>query len=422
MIVWRQRLVRAWLMSALLGAACHAFAQAPVPEAAKPSTTEAPKLPTTEAPKPAAPAMAGAPSPGGPPAGPPPVPVSVAAVVRKDTPVWLRGLGTVQALQSVQVRARVDGTLMRVPVTEGQDVKQGDLLAVIDPRPYQAILDAALAKKRQDEALLSAARADMARYAMLAEKEIASRQKLEATTAQVGQITAVLAADEAQIDAAKLNLAFCYITAPFDGRVGLRAIDPGNLLRAAEVASVMPLAQLRPIAVMFTMPQDTLPAIQRAMAAGRPRVVAFASDDKTELDQGVLLTIDNAIDAATGTIKVKAIFPNAAYKLWPGQFTNARLLIGAGAGALIVPSGAVQHGQDRLFVFVVKPDQTVVSQTVELERDDGVTTVIAKGLEEGQRIVTEGHSRLRNGSRVVITNAPKPASPPAPPPAVAAGG
>ncbi len=406
MIVWRQRPVRIWLMLALSGIACHAFAQAHAQEAPKP------------APPPAA--SAGSPPgspPGGPPAGPPPVPVSVAPVVRKDMPVWLRGLGTVQALQTVQVRSRVDGTLMRVPVAEGQDVKQGDLLAVIDPRPYQAILDAALAKKRQDQALLAAAKADMARYTALAEKEIASKQKLETTTAVVGQITATLAADEAQIDAARLNLVFCYITAPFDGRVGLRAIDPGNLLRAAEVASVMPLAQLRPIAITFTLPQDTLPAIQRAMAAGKPRVVAFASDDKTELDQGVLLTIDNTIDTATGTIKVKATFPNTAYKLWPGQFTNARLLIGAGAGALIVPSGAVQHGQDRLFVFVVKPDQTVMSQTVELERDDGVVTVIAKGLEEGQRIVTDGHSRLRNGSRVIITNAPRPA-----PPATAAGG
>ena len=333
------------------------------------------------------------------------MPVSVALVVRRDVPIILRGLGTVQALQSVQLRSRVDGTLLRVPVTEGQDVKQGDLLAVIDPRPYQALLDAALAKRRQDEALLSMAKADLTRYASLAAKEIASKQKLENTQALVGQIAATISADEAQIDAAKLNLAFCYITAPFEGRVGLRTIDPGNFVRAAEVTSVMPLAQLRPIAVTFTVPQDNLPAIQRAMAAGKSPVVAFASDDKTELAQGTLLTIDNTIDATTGTIRLKAIFPNEKYQLWPGQFVNARVRVGTSTGVLTVPSIAVRHGQDQMLVFTVKPDQTVGRQTVEVERDDGITAIVSKGLEEGQQAVIDGHSRLQNGSRVTISNA-----------------
>ena len=347
------------------------------------------------------------------PAGPPPVPVSAAPVIRKDVPNWLRGLGSVQALQSVLLRTRVDGTISRIPVTEGQDVKQGDLLAVIDPRPYQALLDSAQAKKRQDEAQLAAAKADLARYASLAAREVASQQKLEATQALAGQIIAVIGGDDAQIDAAKLNLAFCYITAPFDGRVGLRVTDPGNFVRAAESASILPIAQLRPIAVTFTVPQDNLAAIQRALAAGKQPVVAFSSDDKTELDRGTLLTIDNTIDASTGTIKVKALFPNADYRLWPGQFVNMRLLAGTSAGVLTVPSGAVRHGQGRLLAFVVGPDQIATARDVEVERDDGVTVIVSKGLEEGQLVVTDGHSRLQNGSRVAVGGtAPKQAANP----------
>ncbi len=344
-------------------------------------------------------------------AAPPGVPVSVTQVVRKDVPQILRALGTVQALQSVQLRSQVDGVLLKVPVAEGQDVKQGDVLAIIDPRPYQAILDAALARKQQDEAQLSAARADLARYTSLAAQKVASQQQLENTQAKAGQLTATIAADEAQINSARLNLAFCYITAPFDGRVGLRMVDPGNFVRSAEVTAVMPLAQLHPIAVTFTLPQDILPAIQKALAAGKPAVAAFSGDDKTELDKGTLLTIDNSVDATTGTIKLKAAFPNTDSRLWPGQFVNARLLIGVTAGALALPSAAVRHGQDKLFVYVVKPDNTVLLRPVEVARDDGVTAVIASGLEEGQTVVTDGQSRLQNGARISILN-PRGINPP----------
>ncbi len=343
---------------------------------------------------------AAAPAPAAPPS--PAIPVLVTKVLRKDMPVVIRSLGTVQAYYSVLLRTQVDGRLIQVPVTEGQDVKKGDLLAVIDTRPYQAVLDGALAKKQQDEALLISAKADLARYTDLAKRDVASRQKLEASQATVGQLTAAIAGDAALIDTAKVNLGFCAIIAPFDGRVGLRTIDPGTFVRAAEATPIMPVAQLQPIAVSFTVPQDNLPAIQRAMAAGKPRVTAYASDNVTELDKGELLTIDNAIDATTGTIKVKAVFANAAYALWPGQFVNTRLTVGTDAGALVVPSGAVQHGQDRLFVFVVKPDQTAEARTVVLVRDDGVVAVVAKGLEEGQTVVTDGQSRLRNGIRVAI--------------------
>lgn len=337
------------------------------------------------------------------PAAPPPptaVPVSVAKVVRKDMPVTIRGLGTVQAYYSVLLRTQVDGKLMEVPVAEGQEVKKGDVLAIVDTRPYQAILDAALAKKQQDEALLLAAQKDNVRYIELAKRDVASQQKVESTKALAEQLTAAIAADNANIDAAKINLAFCAITAPFDGRVGLRNVDPGTFVRSAEATPILPLSQLHPIAVTFTVPQDNLPAIQKALAAGKPAVVALASDATTRLDSGEVLTIDNAIDATTGTIKLKASFPNATNTLWPGQFVNTVMTIGNLHNALTVPSVAVQHGQDRLYVFVVKSDGTAAVQTVELISDDGVTAVLAKGVEEGDTVVTDGHSRLRNGIKV----------------------
>jgi membrane fusion protein, multidrug efflux system len=373
MVFWRQRLMRAWQTLPVLVAA----SLLPVPALAQ---------------------AQGTPGPGGPPI----VPVSAAPVARKDVPDYLRGLGTVQALQTVQLRSQVDGVLLNVPVTEGQEVKQGELLAVIDPRPYKAALDAAMARKAQDEAQLIAAKADVVRYTSLAARQDASQQQLEVSQAKAGQLVASIAMDDAQINTAKINLAWCTITAPFDGRVGLRQIDPGNFIRAAEVSAIMPLSQLHPIAVTFTVPQDNLPSIQRALAAGKPPVTAFSSDNKTELDQGTLLTVDNAIDPATGTIKLKATFPNARSQLWPGQFVNARLLLNTSGGVLTLPSAAVRHGQNELFVYVVRPDQTAARQVVTIQRDDGVTAVIASGLDEGQMVVTDGQSRLQNGTRVSI--------------------
>ena len=336
----------------------------------------------------------------------PSVPVSVTKVVRKDVPLIIRGLGTAQAYYSVLLRPQVDGRILEIAVTEGQDVRKGDLLAVIDPRPYQATLDAAMAKKQQDEAQLANAKLDLERYSTLANKNFASRQQVETQQALVKQVTALVAVDAALVQTAQVNLSFCTILAPFDGRVGLRSADPGMFVRAAEAASIMPVAQIRPIAMTFTVPQDQLPAIQRAMAAGKPSVAAYTPDNKQLLDKGELLTIDNAIDATTGTIKVKAVFPNANYALWPGQFATTQLLVGATEGALIVPSAAVQHGQGRLYVYVIKEDKTAEARTVEIGRDDGVVAIIAKGLEEGQTVVTDGHSRLRNGSLVAIGGAP----------------
>jgi multidrug efflux system membrane fusion protein len=338
------------------------------------------------------------------------VPVTVAEAMRQDVPIWLRGLGSVQALNAVQLRPRVDGTLVQVPVVEGQDVKQGDLLAVIDPRPFQAVLDAAAARKAQDEAQLASARADLARYTALTKLEVASRQKLEEVTALSKQLAATIAGDDAQIAAARLNLSFCYITAPFDGRIGLRMVDPGNQVRASEATAIMTLAQLRPIALTFALAQDALPAIAEAMAAGALPVEASAGDGKTVLDRGTLLTIDNAIDPTTGTIKIKATFPNAGNRLWPGQFVNVRLLVGTDKAALTVPSGAVMHGPSELYVFVVTQDSTVERRPVRLVREDTGLSVLAGGIEPGQKVVIDGQSRLQDGSHVVISQPTKTAS------------
>jgi len=332
------------------------------------------------------------------------VPVTVAKVIRQDVPIWRPGLGTVQAFNAVQLRSRVDGTLTQVAVTEGQEVKQGDLIAVIDPRPYQAALDAAKAKKLQDQAQLASAQTDLTRYTALARDEVASRQKLETVQALTKQLSAAIVGDEAQIETAQLNLSFCAITAPFDARVGLRNVDPGNFIRSAEVTPLLSLAQIRPISVTFTVPQDNLPPILDAMAQRQLTVVAFSSDDKTELDKGTLLTVDNAIDPATGTIKLKATFPNSRNRLWPGQFVNARLLVTTEPGVLTVPSVAVQHGPAGLYAYVVTAEGTVARQPVELSRDDGVQAIILKGLEEGQMVVTNGQSRLQAGSRVAVTD------------------
>jgi multidrug efflux system membrane fusion protein len=336
---------------------------------------------------------------------PPAVPVSVEKITRQDVPIWLHGLGTVQANYSVQLRPRVDGTLTQVPVKEGQDVRQGDLLAVIDPRPYKAILDAALAKKQQDQAQLANAQMDLARYASLVRKDFASHQQLDTQQSAVKQFEAAVAGDEAQIEAAQLNLSFCYITAPFDGRIGLRNVDPGNVVHSAELVPILSVTQVQPIAVTFTLPQDTLPAITRAMAQHPLDVVVYASDNKTELDRGVLLTADNSIDATTGTIKLKATFANTQRALWPGQFVNARLLLGIDANVVAVAAPAVQHGPNGLFVYRLGQNNTVTVQPIQVTRQEGDVYVVASGLDPGATVVTAGQSRLQAGTHVAVREA-----------------
>ena len=333
------------------------------------------------------------------------IPVTAIKAERQDVPVWLSGLGTVQALNTVLVRARVDGTLTQVPVTEGQIVKQGTLLAVIDPRPYQAALDQATAKKSQDEADLANAKRDLERYDSLARQSFASHQQVDTQNALVNHMAAAIAGDNATIETAQLNLSYCYITAPFEGRLGLRMVDAGNLVHASDANGIMTITQVHPIAVVFTLPQRDLSSVVEAMAQGPVTVAAWSGDSNKELAQGTLLTPDNAIDTATGTVRLKATFANEANLLWPGQFVEARLLLRTERQVVAVPARAVQHGQDSLYVYVLKPDSTVERQTVAAE-DRGTVMVITKGLDAGQPIVLDGQSRLQDGTLVAATMAP----------------
>ena len=351
----------------------------------------------------------------------PAVPVTAVKPLRQDVPVFLHGLGLVVASKTVVLRPRVDGTIDRVTFTEGDEVKAGTVLALIDPRPYQATLDQAIAKRASDEANLGNARLNLNRSVQLARNHFEAQQTVDTNTSNVAQMTAALKGDDATISAARLNLEFCRITAPFDGRVGLRLIDPGNFVRAADNTSpgIATLSQIRPISVTFTLPQDSIPSITAAIAHGKPPVIASSSDGKDRLAEGTLLTIDNAIDTTTGTIKVKAQFENADNRLWPGQFINVQLLIDRRMAALTVPSQAVQRGPGGLFVYVIKPDRTVAVRPIEVVQDTGTLSVISKGLADGETIVLDGQSRLSNGTRIALSgpdpSAPGVSKPPAPP-------
>jgi multidrug efflux system membrane fusion protein len=303
------------------------------------------------------------------------VPVTVATVAAADVPVMLSNIGTVQSLASVLVRARVDGTLDKVAFTEGQDVKAGDLLAQIDPRPYAAAYAQAAAKKAADEAQLANARHDLTRYSNLAKSDFASRQSVDTQAASVAQLEANVAGDDAAIQSAKLNLDYAAITSPIDGRVGLRLVDPGNLIHASDSTGIVTVTQIKPISVIFTLPQDSLPAVQAAMARGKLSVV-------------------------TGTFRLKAVFPNQDERLWPGQFVNAHLQVEELHNATVVPTTALEHGPNGTFVYLVKPDQTVAVQPVDVRLDNGKIAVIAKGLDAGATVVVDGQSRLQDGTRI----------------------
>ncbi len=328
------------------------------------------------------------------------VPAGVTQAVRQDVPIYVTGVGTVEAYQSVLVRARVDGTLMQFPVTEGQDVKQGDLIAVIDPRPYQAALDQANAKKAQDETQLANAKLDLGRFLTLSKQDFAPQQQVDTQRALVGQDTAMIAGDDAAIEAAQLNLSYCFIRSPVDGRVGLRLVDVGNLIHSTDATGIVTITQIHPISATFTLPQEELPTIQADMHQGTLPVLAFASDDSTALDQGTLLTPDNAIDQATGTIKLKATFPNPQDKLWPGQFINAHLQISEAHDAVTVPPAAIQHGPDGLYVYVVDAHSVAQRQKVTVGYQTAQTAIVTSGLQGGETVVVNGQSRLQAGTRI----------------------
>ncbi len=333
------------------------------------------------------------------------VPVAVAKAAREDVPIDLTGVGTVEAYESVLVRARVDGTLMQFPVREGQDVKQGDLIAVIDPRPYQAALDQADAKKQQDEAQLANAQLDLVRYRSLSTEDFASRQQVDTQQALVNQYIAAVAGDAAAIEAAKLNLAYCFIRSPVNGRVGIRLVDPGNLIHSTDTTGIVTITQIHPISATFTLPQDELPRVLTDMYRRTLPVRAYASDDSTELDQGTLLTPDNTIDDTTGTIRLKATFPNPHNKLWPGQFINAHLQISVARNSVTVAPSAIQHGPDGLYVYVIGRDSIAKRRPVTVGYQTAERVIVTKGLSGGETVVVDGQSRLQQGTRVAANPA-----------------
>ena len=332
-----------------------------------------------------------------------PIPVTAAPVVARDVPLNLTGIGTVQAFNTVTIRARVDGELVNVTFTEGQDVKKGDVLAQIDPRPYQAALENVTAMLAKDQAALSNARRDLGRYRDTAEKGYSSRQQLDTQGSSVDALTAMIQADMANVETAKVQLGYTTITAPIDGVTGIRLIDQGNLVRASDATGLVVITQIQPISAVFTLPQDELPLIAAARDKGTLAVTALNADGATELAQGTLTLIDNQIDQTTGSIKLKASFPNEKRTLWPGQFINIRLRVGEVHDGLTVASRVIQRGPKGFFAFVVKPDNSVEIRPVETGPEDRGQILVTKGLSEGERVVVDGQLRLEPGSTVQAT-------------------
>jgi membrane fusion protein, multidrug efflux system len=341
---------------------------------------------------------------GGPPASDP-VPVLVAAARVADVPVYLDGVGTAKALNTVTVRSQVDGKIVDIYFTEGQDVPKGYVVAKIDPVTYQAAYDQTVAKKAQDEAQLANAKLDLDRYTRLAATNAVNKQQLDTQRALVAQLEAQIKLDQAAIDNARAILSYTDIVAPIAGRTGIRLVDVGNLVRGAEANGIVILTQLRPISVFFSLPQQNLPALTRGMAEGKLPVDALTADGKSALDQGKVMVIDNQVDQTTGTVKLKGEFPNANLQLWPGQFVNVRVLIDTLRQVVVVPTAAVQRGPNGPFVYVLREGDTVTVRRVTLTQQDDVRAVVATGLQAGERVVTTGFSRLAEGARVAVSDA-----------------
>jgi membrane fusion protein, multidrug efflux system len=337
-----------------------------------------------------------------------PVPVVAALTKRSDVPVYLDGVGTIRALNTVTVRSQVDGKLLSVNYTEGQQVERGYVLAQIDPTTYQAAYDQAVAKKALDQATLANARLDHERYTRLAASNSIAKQQLDTQKMTVAQLEAQVNLDQAQINNAKAILEYTNIVAPITGRTGIRQVDQGNIVRTSDASGVVVITQLQPISVLFTLPQQQLGDVNRAFAGGVLAVDAFGSDNKTIVETGELKVVDNQVDPSTGTIKLKAEFPNRELQLWPGGFINVRLLINTLKQVIVAPTAAVQRGPSGTFVYIVQPDSKVAVRPVTVVQQDEVQAVIAKGLESGERVVTTGFARLTTGAAVTVTNAESP--------------
>ena len=331
--------------------------------------------------------------------------MSIAVAARQDVPIYLSGLGTVQASFTIGIHSQVDGKLQEVLFTEGQHVKKGDVLAKIDPRLFQAALDQANAKKAQDAALLVAAEKDLARFKTLAQKFIEPQQNVDRQQGTVDQLRAAVDADSAMIETAKTQLDYTNITAPSDGRMGVRLVDPGNIVHASDQGALATLTLTQPAAVMFTLPARALDDVRTAMARGPVEVIAFDQDNARELSRGKLLLVDNVIDQTTATIRLKAMFANADDRLWPGEFVNARLLIEDHSNVVVVPPAAVQRGPQGLFAWVLTANDTAEPRPIEVGEGTKDLVIVTSGLKDGERVVTGGQYKLRRGVPVSI-NAP----------------
>jgi multidrug efflux system membrane fusion protein len=330
------------------------------------------------------------------------VPVTLARAVYADVPVTLDGIGTVQALNTVSIRPMVDGPLMAVKFREGQDVRAGDVLAQIDPRTYQASYDQAVAKKAQDEATLANARLDLARYAKLAKTQYTTAQQADTQRATVAQDEALVRQDQAQIDSARTNLSYTTITAPVQGRTGIRQVDVGNIVHSTDTTPITVVATLQPISVVFTLPQQTLPQVVASMQAGHPQVLALPQngDASHPIGTGTVAVLDNEVDQTTGTIKLKAIFPNAGLTLWPGAFVNVRLMLRTDTHVVTIPTQAVQRGPIGAFAFVVNANNVASRRAITVGQQNETQAVITSGIQAGDTVVTDGASRVTDGAHV----------------------
>src|SRR5467141_1526429 len=331
-----------------------------------------------------------------------PVPVLAAIPRVQDMPVYLDGVGSVRALNNVTVRSQVDGKLISVNFTEGQDVKKGDVLGEIDPVLYQAQYDQAVAKKAQDEALLANQKLDLARYQQLAASNAGSKQQADTQRAVVAQQEALVNADQAAIDNAKATLGYTKIIAPLSGRAGLRQVDQGNIIRAADATGLVIITQLQPIAVQFSLPQQQIVRVNAASAKGALTVDVFGNDGITVVDSGKLTGIDNQVDPTTGTLKLKAEFPTASFQLWPGQFVNVRLKVETLPNAIVVPTSAVQRGPAGTFSYVIGEGDIVTAKPIVVTQQNETEAVIASGLSASDRVVTTGFANLSDGAKVLI--------------------
>jgi multidrug efflux system membrane fusion protein len=341
-------------------------------------------------------------------AAPAPTPVVVATATQRDVPVYYDALGTVQAFNTVSIRAQVTGQLVSIDFQQGQEVHKGDSLAKIDPAPLKAILDQAVAKKSEDQAQLIDAQKDLERFTTLVKKDFETQQNVDTQQAKVDQLKAMIDADQGAIEAAQTQLNYTTIAAPIDGVVGFRQLDIGNIIHTSDPNPLTVLTQIKPSVVVFTLPQDDLGPVREAMLHGTVSVLAFDQNDKDQLAQGRLLLIDNQIDQSTSTIRLKAQFDNTDERLWPGEFVHIRMLITTHKDAVTIPPVALQRGPDGYYVWLIKPDNTAEQRPVEAQSVNEDTAIATKGLAVGDRVVVDGQSRLEAGKHVTLRS-PNPA-------------